>query len=163
MSFKDKPFEQRFSDTMWNHSERKFEERWPYPYVRTGLGESDDDSPIDTWKLTSFIRHQPDYLTQAHNKLFFIEVQGTGKKGSHKFKQSKLDACRRWNNEHPVYYWLWDDEAQTEAVISHNKIMLLIGQGVATKGLFDGKRPYFAIEKDMAVAHQDWPYDVGRS
>ena len=53
---------------------------------------------------------------------------------------------------------LWDDEAQTACVISHLKVMLLIAQGKATTGLFDGKRPFFAIAKDLATAEADWIY-----
>lgn len=158
MSFKDKQFKDRFSDTMWNHSERVFEDVWAHPWERFGLGESDDQSKIDTWHLTSFIRHRPDYITQVGRTLYLMEVQGTST--SQKFKQSKLDACSRWNKEHQVFYWCWDDKNKEEAVISHNKVQLLIAQGLAEKGLFDGKRPYWALPIDVIKEQADWGHNV---
>ena len=158
VSFKDKAFKDRFSDVMWNHSERYFEDRWPHPFRRCGLGPEDDDFP--TWKLSSFVRHQPDYMTNVNDTLYYVEVQGTGKNGSHKFKQSKLDACRRWNKEHQVWFWLWDDEAKQEHVVSLQRVQLLIAQGAATKGMFDGKRPYFELSKALVAEQGHWRHRV---
>lgn len=153
-SYKDKTFEQRFNDEMWNHSERHFERLWPHPWKRFGLDQSSE--VLETWKLSPFIRHAPDYLTQIKEP-FLIEVQGTGKVDpSHKFKLQKLDQLAKWNREQLTVFWLWDDVAQQGTVISYAKVSELIGRGLASKGSFDGKRPYWALPVDLVVAQSDW-------
>jgi hypothetical protein len=163
MSFKDKTFDQRFQDPMWNHSERAFENVWGAYRHRFGLDQM-TDNPIDSWKLDPFIRHMPDYICQvvARGEPFFVEVQGTGKDRLHKFKQGKLAELKLWNQTHDVWFWLWDDTLGIGTMISLNQINLLIAKGEATRGTFDGKRPYWAIHVDKIVKHSDWLDRIAR-
>ena len=149
MSYSDKTFAQRVSDPMWKHSEKKFEELFPYKYDRFGLDL--DDTQIDTWALDEFIRHSPDYVCQVADRgtPFLVEVQGTGKGSSggesHKFKLKKLEQLGKWNKHHDVWLWLWDDRNEIADMISLNKLRLLIAQGKAERGQFDGHRDYWSL------------------
>ena len=156
MSFKDKTFKDRFQDQMWHHSEDKFEQRWPYRYERFGLDQ--DDSSIDTWALDPFIRHTPDYVCQLapRGTPLLVEVQGTGKDQLHKFKRQKLDMLGKWNRIQDTWFWLWDDRAGLGTMISVPTVQLLIAQGKASEGSFDGKRPYWALPVDIVVECSDW-------
>lgn len=160
MSFKDKTFQDRYSDRMWHHSEDYFEKRWPAIYERFGLDQ--DHSKVATWCLDAFIRHAPDYLCQVQprGQPFFMEVQGTGTKNpGHKFKLEKLEMLKEWNRKHDVWLWLWNDRTKQETIISLNKLQLLIAQGQAAKGSFDGgKRPYWELSVDVVDAAADWDW-----
>lgn len=151
MTFKDKTFDDRKSDEMWHHSEDFFEKLWPGPWARYGLGHEDDD--MLSWRYDPFILHTPDYRAAVHDKAtpVLVEVQGTGtnaKVRTHKFKQLKLDTLGKWNRHHEVTFWLWDDKEQSSIWTSYVSIRMAIGQGMATKGMFDGKRPYWALPVD---------------
>lgn len=164
MSFKDKQFTDRYNDPMWHHSEDQFEKRWHYRYERFGLDQ--DKSKIDTWALDPFIRHAPDYVSQLKPRgtPFFIEVQGTGTKNpGHKFKFEKLKVLGEWNRKHDVWLWLWNDKTRRYTMISLNKLNLLIAQGKATRGSFDGgKRPYWELDVDLVENASDWDASKGR-
>lgn len=141
---------------MWEHSERKFESRFPHKWDRFGL--SLDDTQVQTWKLDPFIRHKPDYVCQVEDgPPFFMEVQGTGKDRKHKFKLEKMAQLAKWNDVHDVWYWLWDDKEQEFCIVSFNDVQLLTRLGKATKGYFDGKkRPYWALTVKQVMEVSDW-------
>lgn len=165
MSFKDKTYAERNADRhMWNHSERAFETHWPYRQIRFGFDNDVDDIEFDTWACDSFIRHAPDYQCQTmpRGKVFFVEVQGTGKDRLHKFKQGKLDELKKWNQHQDVWFWLWDNNKQTGTMISYNQITLIIARGLAEKGMFDGHRPYWSIHVDLVVDMSDWDRSKAR-
>lgn len=160
MSFKDKPFHQRYSDRMWHHSEDFFEQRFPHIWDRFGLDQ--DNAKISTWALDGFIRHAPDYVCQIQprGQPFFMEVQGTGKDMLHKFKLDKIEVLKQWNRHQDVWLWLWNDREKQETILSLNKLQLLIAQGKAERGSFDdGKRPYWALPVKLVEASSDWSPD----
>lgn len=148
------------NDPMWRHSEKKFEEHFRYKWDRFGLDL--DESEVDTWKLDEFIRHSPDYICQVRDRgrPFFVEVQGTGKGSSggesHKFKLKKLEQLGKWNRYHDVWLWLWDDRLGRGDMISLNKLRLLIAQGKADRGQFDGHRDYWSLPVWMIRNDGDW-------
>lgn len=159
MSFKDKTFQQRFNDVMWNHSERAFVEAFDGKLYRFGLDQMTDESPIDGWALPPFVRYMPDYIGQLidRGKPFLIEVQGTGKDRLHKFKLDKLDNMGKWQTHMDVWYWLWDDTLKIGTMISYHQLKLIIAQGKATRDSFDGgKRPYWAIPVNTILEMSDW-------
>ncbi len=148
MTFKDKNFNDRINDQMFYHSENIFEEKWPGPWERYGLGEKSKD--MASWKFDPFISHTPDYRAAltATSKPVLVEVQGTGTNAevrTHKFKKKKLDALGKWNSIHEVTFWLWDDKSESWIWTSWVSIRGMIARGMATEGSFDGKRPYWAI------------------
>lgn len=158
MTFKDKTFNDRINDEMWYHSEKIFEEKWPGLWAHAGLGE--DDTAMASWMWSPMVAHMPDYRAAltAHTKPFWVEVQGTGTNASvrsHKFKQKKLDNLGLWNSKDEVTFWLWDDKTETAIWTSYASIRMMIGQGYAEQGLFDGKRPYWAIPVPIVEEHKD--------
>jgi len=157
MSFKDKPFEERHNDSMFDLSERRFELLWDGPYFKYGLGQ--EASKLNSFKLGAFISHTPDYVaafTETSQPLL-IEVQGTGGQPpyQHRFKKRKLDALGRWDKENPVAFWLWFDPDQTYHLVSYKAIRMATLQGKATEGTFDGFRPYWAIDMETMDAIED--------
>lgn len=165
MSFKDKTYSERIRDRhMWNHSERAFESHWPHRLLRFGYNNDVDGQEFDTWASAPFIRHAPDYQCQTmpRGTVFFVEVQGTGKDRLHKFKEQKLGELANWNRYQDVWFWLWDNNKQQGTMISLNKLRLLIAQGKADKGLFDGHRPYWSVHVDLIVAESDWDDRKGK-
>lgn len=160
MSFKDKTFEERFKDRMWDHSERAFEteaDRQGWRWKRFGLGQDDDE--LDSWMFPPFIRFMPDYKMQiaSRGRPLLVEIQGTGKDRTHKFKLDKLENMGAWNRHLDVWYWLWDNNEQHGTMISYNQLQLMVARGGLVKDSFDGgKRPYWAIPVAAIVEASDW-------
>ena len=158
MTFADKTWEERISDPMFYHSERIFEKMWPGPLQHFGLGLASNRMAV--WKMPAFMLHTPDYIggyTEESTPVL-IEVQGTGTKAevrTHKFKHKKLEALGKWNSIHEVTFWLWDDKTETYVWTSYASIRLMVAQGKATEGSFDGKRPYWAIPVDVVTECAD--------
>lgn len=158
MSFKDKPWDERISDEMFYHSERFFENLWPGPWEHYGLSEKSDTMAV--YKMPPFILHTPDYRAAltAESTPVLVEVQGTGTQAevrTHKFKQKKLDALGKWNSIHETTFWLWDDKTSSYVWTSYASIRLMIAQGKAELGEFDGKRPYWALPVDVVTEFAD--------
>jgi len=144
---------------MWHHSEDAFEQRWEHIKHRFGMNQMGDETLIEPWSLSPFIRHTPDYICKLKSgaQAFLVEVQGTGKDMLHKFKFEKLEMLGHWNKHQDVWFWLWDNKNQRETLISLNRIRLLIAQGKATRDSFDGgKRPYWALPVGEVYEQSDW-------
>lgn len=157
--FHEKSWDERVADTeMFYHSERIFEKTWEGPFERFGLGE--DSTNMASYKFPPFISHTPDYraaLTETSTPVL-LEVQGTGGKGrvqQHKFKQKKLDALGKWNSIHEVTFWLWSDVDETYVWTSYASIRLMVAQGKAVKGQYDGHRDYWAIPVETVILNSD--------
>lgn len=157
MSYKDRDYHSRMADTtFWEWSEKKFEEHTSWDWTPAGAGL--DDSPIDHYRYPVTLRHEPDYkAADGQSDPFYVEVQGTGKDQTYKFKLQKLEQLKFWNKIMPVWFWLWDETNDTFYIISYNRLMLLIAQGTAERGSFDnGKRPYWAFRVNLIAEQQDW-------
>lgn len=161
-----------FSERDWNtrkngdrayfyYSETKFEEHWPGPCSHFGL--SAETEGMATYKMGAFMSHTPDYIAALtdQSQPILIEVQGTGNGGAqngtlvHKFKSKKLDALGKWNSISETTFWLWNDADQTSIWTSYVSIRGMIAQGKATQGLFDGKRPYWALPVATILENAD--------
>lgn len=99
MSFKDRPFHNRFA-AMGDAAEGVFERTYPQGWVRFGLNRP----PIAMGSLPAFIRFTPDYLTARG----LVEVQGFGGDQLAKFKRDKLTALIDWHHHFRVDFFLWD-------------------------------------------------------
>lgn len=162
VTFSERDWATRKGGDFFYHSELKFEEHWPGIFSHFGLGE--DTEGMATWKMTPFMSHAPDYLAALTNEStpVLVEVQGTGKGGAEdgvvtaKFKQKKLDALGKWNSTAgEVTFWLWEDFSKTSVWTSYVSIRGMIGQGKASQGLFDGKRPYWSLPFQTIVDNAD--------
>jgi hypothetical protein len=151
-TFSERNWQTRKSGDFFYFSEGKFEKFWDGPYAHFGLGEQTEN--MATWKLSPFLSHTPDYIAALHEDAtpVLVEVQGTGLGGAtedgtlvHKFKQKKLEHLGKWNTIQEVTFWLWNDADETWVWTSYASIRLMIAQGKATEGSFDGMRPYWAI------------------
>lgn len=103
MSFKDRPFHERFH-SLGNEAEAIFEASYAQGFVRYGL----DRPPIHMASLPPFVRFTPDYLTARGA----VEVQGFGRDQNAKFRREKLAALGQWHHLIRVDFFIWD---------SHNK------------------------------------------
>lgn len=162
-TFQDRDWATRKGGDFFYYSENKFMQHWDGQFAHFGLGEHTEH--MATWKLSAFISHAPDFLAAfgTETKPFFIEVQGTGMGGAdqdgtvtHKFKAKKLDALAKWNSTDEVAFWLWDDSTHTAVLTSYVSIRGMIARGLASQGLFDGKRPYWAIDVQTIIDNNDY-------
>jgi hypothetical protein len=116
-----------------------------------------------TYKMGAFMSHAPDYIAAVTDETtpVLVEVQGTGTGGakdgvvSHKFKAKKLDALGQWNSKCETTFWLWNDADKTSIWTSYVSIRGMIAQGKGTQGLFDGKRPYWALPVETVQEFAD--------
>jgi hypothetical protein len=99
MSFKDKPFSERF-EKLGDEAEGIFEQVYPNNFVRFGL----DRPNINLARVPPFVRYTPDYLTAKG----LVEVQGFGRDQMFKVKHDKLDALSEWSEQCRVDFFLWD-------------------------------------------------------
>lgn len=161
-TFSERNWHTRKNGDFFYHSETMFEQHWPGPYARYGLGPQTEH--MATWATGKFISHTPDYLAslETASPPFLVEVQGTGNGGAnetgertHKFKESKLSALERWNKHLETTFWLWDDADKTYIWTSYASITLMVARGLGTVGTFDGKRPYWAIPVTAIAKHCD--------
>lgn len=160
-TFSQREWNDRIGGDFFRHSELKFENIWPGQWSHFGLGPATEG--MATYHMSQFSQKAPDYIASLTDTSipFFVEVQGTGKGGdidgvrSHKFKQLKLDMLGKWNSHDEVTLWLWDDQTQTSIWTSYVSVRMMIAQGKAEQGLFDGKRPYWALPVDVIYEHAD--------
>jgi len=111
--------------------------------------------------MSPFVAHTPDYITNIGGpSSLLVEVQGN--KGAHKFKTRKLEMLTKWNNLQPTTLWLWDSNQKTSVWISLPTLRLLIAQGKATKGTFDGHKPYWSIQHDILLEYNESDLLIGR-
>jgi hypothetical protein len=155
-TFSERDWNTRKGGDLFYYSEGKFEEHWPGPYAHFGLGAETEG--MATYKMGAYMSHAPDYIAALNDESVpvLVEVQGTGKGGAksdgtlvHKFKAKKLDALGKWNSNSEVTFWLWNDADESWIWTSYVSIRGMIATGKATQGLFDGKRPYWALPVEI--------------
>ena len=161
-TFSKRDWSTRKGGDFFYYSEGRFEEFWPGPAAHFGLGAETEG--MATYMMGAFMSHAPDYIAAwgADTPPVLVEVQGTGTGGAdedgtvtHKFKQKKLDALGQWNSKSEVTFWLWNDADKTWVWTSYVSIRGMIARGMATQGLFDGKRPYWALPVSVIEEHAD--------
>ena len=160
-TFSERNWDTRKNGDFFYYSEGKFEEHWPGPCAHFGLGAETEG--MATYKMGAFMSHAPDYIAalDGDTQPVLVEVQGTGNGGategvvSHKFKQKKLDALGKWNSHSEVTFWLWNDADKTWVWTSYVSVRGMIARGMADQGLFDGKRPYWALPVATIQEHAD--------
>lgn len=149
-TFSEKPFNERF-EVMGDTAEHRFrvwaaEEYIPY----TDYGLRRPQVPV--YKLPAFVRYTPDFLLGDA----LVEVQGCGRDQLVKLKHDKLSALSDWDEQFPVYVWLWNQTLDQVAVASIATVLYLCMNyrdgWPRVDGHFDGDKPYSSISWDELIA-----------
>ncbi len=113
-TFKDKPWNQRIT-RLGDEAETVFE-NWANQqnigFHRSGINRP----PFKVGRLPKMVSYTPDYLTENG----YIEVQGFGRDGQIKLKYDKLDALSRWDMIFKTEMFLWDNVAESIAIVPVN-------------------------------------------
>src|SRR5688500_6419755 len=141
MAFSDQTFSKRF-EIMGDLSEDAIE-RWAptegISYAHFGLKRP----PIYVPNLSMHVRAMPDFVCQgAKRKPFFVECKGTGGRYV-RIKLETLEHIARWNDEHTVWFFVYDSNNHLAAFVNYRQLETLC-QGRPIKKFDDG-RAYYSV------------------
>tara|TARA_B100000586_G_scaffold102421_2_gene73306 strand:+ start:7283 stop:7738 length:456 start_codon:yes stop_codon:yes gene_type:complete len=122
----------RFNGTWGDIAEGEFEKQFPTA-LRYGLNKPPLNWGVE--KLPLMLRYTPDYLLP--NSL--IEVQGFGKNGL-KVKFEKLRALDLWDQQLPVYFWLWSSARQDSLWLPLDGMWELLDRSLVTLDSYNDTR-----------------------
>lgn len=153
MSFKDRPFNQRFA-ALGDQAERVFEETYGEGWVRYGLNRP----PINLARVPSYLRYTPDYMTAKG----LVEVQGFGKDQTFKLKHEKAEALDEWayiDRDWPLFFFVYDSHHKQYAWVEYPTLMGYVAR--ATTLTFPEGKKYYAWNKHDLPTDDGWvPYEV---
>ena len=98
-------------------------ERRQTRFMRFGLDALDTDYPI--WKIPSPIRSAPDWIIfNDYDEAFFFEAKTF--RGEAKFKIHDMKNYRRWNNDMPIIFFLYDIGNKAFCEVTFNELTHII-------------------------------------
>jgi hypothetical protein len=149
MAFSDRSFAQRYL-VLGDECEGIFE-KWAaseeLAFIRYGLNRPPFNS---VGSMPAKIRMSPDYLCehktkQGKIKHFFIECKGCG--FYLKIKQETLTNLHEWNQDLPVFFYVYSSKTHSYAVISFEDMVALCRKS-PQKEFSNDHKVYFQIHPD---------------
>jgi len=126
---------------MGDAAEGIFEEVAPLgAYVRFGFNRP----PFKMGRMSSFLRHTPDYATGTGH---LVEVMGVGRDGVVKFKLDKYEALKQWNRDDDVVLFIWNSATSEWTLARWGEVKSLVGKARKAGVLaFDDGNEYYPID-----------------
>jgi len=153
MSFRDQPLSKRWA-SMGDEAEGVFERVYTQVvkqnFVRYGL----DRAPINTSRISPFIRYSPDYLTARG----LVEVQGFGTDQTFKMKLCKLTALVEWRQWADVHVFVYDSKFDEYAWVRVDDLQEFTSfENDFEIRTFPEGKAYYAIAKwTLPVTEEGW-------
>jgi hypothetical protein len=141
MGYSNQPFNKRF-EKLGDAAEAAFE-RWAptknIRYEHFGLKRPRVFVP----KLSMHVRSMPDFVCQGgKGTSFFVECKGTGGRVV-KIKLETMEHVARWNDEHTVWFFIYDSNNDLAAFVNYRQLETLCHARPIKK--FDDGKAYYTI------------------
>lgn len=113
----------------------------------------EDGSAVDMKKMSSFVRHKPDFWSNG----ILVECVGYGKDEVLKLQAEKLAAIQLWDDtaDEDVVLFVWNSAHSVYCLVPLSDVLSWIGGKKVKKKKFHDGNAYWAIPRSMLA-----PYEV---